>query len=242
MPLPRDQSAQPRLVRGVFLLLGPSGSGKGSVGAALLQRGAITAHASIGAWLREVSSEPTALEPDLMPLQPLAFATPLEYLRHAVTSGLLIPDQWTQAVLEQRLKVALISRWALDGYPRTIGAAQHLVSALTAIGIPLLGAIHLRISDEVATRRLLARGRTDDASAAIAQRLEFYRSSVIPTLEWLQQRGICVADIAASPTLESVVSEVERVLEGWRQKRGREARAARVSNDKVFGLEAEFQA
>ena len=218
MPLPRDLIAQPRRERGVFLLLGVSGSGKGSVSEALLKRGAITAHASMGAWLREAMLDPATLESTLAALQPAEFATPLEYLRHCVLRGLLIPDAWTQAVIDSRLAVAPLGCWALDGYPRTVGAAQHLVRALEAAGIALLGAVHLRVSDDLAIQRLLARGRTDDQVAAILERLGFYRSSVLPTLEWLGAQGVAVAEIAAEPTLELVVNEVERVLEGWREK------------------------
>jgi adenylate kinase family enzyme len=218
MPLSTDHSSQPRLERGVFLLLGASGSGKGSVGNALLKRGAISSHASMGAWLREALLNPATLESDLEPLQPADFASPLEYLRHCVTNGLLIPDAWTQTVIEHRIAVAPLERWALDGYPRTVGAAQHLVKALENAEIPLLGAVHLRVSDDVAVQRLLTRGRTDDEMKAIRQRLEFYRRSVLPTLEWLGAHSIAVTEVAAEPALEFVVDAVKRVLEDWHQK------------------------
>lgn len=212
-PQPRDP--QPRRERGVFLLLGASGSGKGNVGEALLQRGAISAHASMGAWLRV---EPASFEPHLAPLQPTGFASPLEYLRHCVLSGLLIPDSWTQAVIEQRLKHAPAGLWLLDGYPRTLGAAQHLISALEQAGIALLGAIHLRVSNDVATQRLLARGRSDDSAQAILERLEFYRASVLPTFEWLKAHGVEVSEVSSEQRLELVVSAVEDVLGCWHEK------------------------
>jgi adenylate kinase family enzyme len=217
VPLLPNLPDVPRLERGVFLLLGASGSGKGSVGAALLERGAITAHASMGAWLREALLNPASLGSTLEPLQPADYATPLEYLRHCVSSGLLIPDAWTQAVIEQRLAVAPVRLWLLDGYPRTVGAARHLIAALEGAGIALLGAVHLRVSDDVAMQRLLARGRMDDEETAILERLEFYRSSVLPSLEWLKARGIAVVEVSAEQQLESVVSAVERVLDGWRE-------------------------
>lgn len=218
MPDLADPTVQPRLERGVFLLLGASGSGKGSVGAALLERGVITAHASMGAWLREALLDPAALEPYLAPLQPAGFASALEYLRHCVLSGLLIPDAWTQAVIERRLEPAPAGLWALDGYPRTVGAARHLVRALEQTGIVLHSAVHLRVSDSVATHRLLARGRNDDSTVAILERLEFYRSHVLPTLEWLSAHGVPVVEIAAEDRLEPVVSAVALTLEDWHDK------------------------
>ncbi len=219
MPLADNRSLQPRLERGVFLLLGASGSGKGSVGAALLERGAITAHASMGAWLREALLDPATatLEPHLAP-QLAEFASPLEYLRHCVMNGLLIPDAWTQAVIDLRLEHAPAGLWLLDGYPRTVGAAQHLITALERKGIALLGVVHLRVLNEVAMQRLLARGRSDDRESAILERLEFYHFSVLPTLEWLETHGVEVVEISSEQHLELVVSAVESALEGWREK------------------------
>lgn len=195
-----------------------SGSGKGSVGAALLQRGVIAAHASMGAWLREALIDPASLAPHLSPLQPTNFASPLEYLRHCVTNGLLIPDAWTQAVIEQRFKHTPTGLWLLDGYPRTVGAARHLKRALEQAGIALLGAVHLRVSNEVATRRLLTRGRSDDAAPAILERLEFYQRSVVPTLHWLGAHGIAVVEISGEQRLELVVDAVEGALKHWDEK------------------------
>lgn len=218
MPLLTDFRSQPRSERGVFLLLGASGSGKGSVGEALLKRGTITAHASMGAWLREALHDPATLAPHLEPLQPAGFSSALEYLNHCVRRGLLIPDIWTQTVIEQRLADAPSGQWALDGYPRTIGAAQHLVKALEQAQITLHGAVHLRVSNNVATQRLLIRGRTDDSKNAILERLEFYVSSVLPTLGWLAAHGVAVVDIAAEAHLESVVRAVEQTVNCWHEK------------------------
>ena len=202
------------------MLLGASGSGKGSVGAALLERGVIAAHASMGAWLREILRHPATLEPDLAALQPEGFASPLEYLLHCVTNGLLIPDAWTQAVIERHLHTrseqAPNGLWALDGYPRTVGAARHLIEALERTATPLLGAVHLCVSDSVAMQRLLTRGRADDSTTAILERLEFYRHSVVPTLDWLKTQGVAVVEISGEDCLALVVEAVEGALERWK--------------------------
>ena len=191
-----------------------SGSGKGNVDAALLQHRVIAAHVSMGAWLREALIDPASLAP----LQPTNFASPLEYLRHCVANGLLIPDAWTQAVIEQRFKHTPTGLWLLDGYPRTVGAARHLKRALEQAGIALLGAVHLRVSNEVATQRLLIRGRSDDAAPAILERLEFYQRSVVPTLHWLGAYGITVVEISGEQRLELVVDTVEGALKHWDEK------------------------
>ena len=209
MPAPRENSdSQPRLERGVFLLLGVSGSGKGSVGEWLLRRREIVAHASMGQWLRDAIAHPTDLEGQLPDLQPLEFESSVSYLRHCVTNGLLIPDAWTEAVIETQLERVPSGSWALDGYPRTPSAAAHLVRALEARGIALLGAVELRISSNVMRERLLGRGRHDDTAAAIARRLEFYEASVRPTLRWLRENDVAVATMNAEADLETVGSAV----------------------------------
>ncbi|NJK46409.1 MAG: hypothetical protein HC933_21110 [Pleurocapsa sp. SU_196_0] len=202
----------PRLERGVFLLAGVSGSGKGSVGEVLLRDGVIAAHASMVTGCATLPTTPHTLESRLTSEQPPSYASPLEYLRHCVTHGLLIPDAWTQAVIETQLERLDAKRWALDGYPRTVGAATHLLSALEARGIPLVGAVELRVPFEVMRDRLLSRGRADDTPAALERRLEFYRESVLPTLDWLETHGVRVHRVDASGELASVVRDVKNRL------------------------------
>jgi adenylate kinase len=201
----------PRPERGVFLLLGVSGSGKGSVGARLLEDGVIEAHEGMGAWLRAAIHDPRDLEPRLAPLQPDGFDK-LEYLEHCLTNGLLIPDAWTEAVVEWKLERAQHSVWALDGFPRTVGAARHLLEALEAAGIALLGAVELCVPQAVVLERLAARGRGDDTPEAIERRLEFYAQSVRPALAWLEAAGVPVHRVDASQTLETVVEDVKNRL------------------------------
>jgi adenylate kinase len=158
--------------------------------------------------LREAIANPEGLEGRLLALQPLEFRSPVAYLRHCVTNGLLIPDAWTEAVIETQLRRTPNGLWALDGYPRTPGAAAHLVGALEVHGIALLGAVELSISSDVMRERLLGRGRHDDTEAAIARRLEFYEASVRPTLSWLHQHGVETVRINAETNLETVGAAV----------------------------------
>jgi adenylate kinase family enzyme len=219
MPAPKENlDLQPRQERGVFLLLGVSGSGKGSIGEWLLKRGGIVAHVGMGQWLREAIANPDGLEGRLPALQPPEFQTPTAYLRHCVTNGLLIPDAWTEAVIETQLERVPDGLWALDGYPRTPGAAGHLVDVLEARGVRLLGAVELSISGGVMRERLLGRGRHDDTAAAIARRLEFYEASVRPTLRWLHEHGVETVTVNAEASLETVGAAVLENEEGITEK------------------------
>jgi adenylate kinase len=184
--------------RGVFLLLGPSGSGKGTLAKHWLETGVIASHVAMGDLLRglleHVKRDRNArveLEAQFRADLPTGFDSGVQALEHAVRNGLLIPNAWTNFVIERELERRAELRtqtWALDGYPRRIHAAEHLLKHLEKLGIPMLGAVRLELSLEQVKTRLLARGRTDDTLDAIANRYQFYLEHVVPTLDWLSDR------------------------------------------------------
>jgi adenylate kinase len=189
-----------RVSRGVLLLLGPSGSGKGTMADKLLEDGLITAHLSMGALLRGAierahsSSEAREHLESWLPGERPPEADRLDrvaWLEHCVERGLLIPDDWTKAVIERELEANHELRaapWALDGYPRRIAAADHLLLTLAHLEIPVWAVVHLRLSLEQVQARLKARGRADDTQEAISRRWAFYEREVVPTLAHLGSR------------------------------------------------------
>ncbi len=173
--------------RGVFLLLGPAGSGKGTVARHLLDAGVIERHVSMGDTLRALVDAPAPdLAARLMARQP--HPDPLGEVRRALQAGALIPDAWTEVLVEQALAREALrgARWALDGFPRRVGAARHLLSALADAQVPVRRVLHLRLADEEVQRRLLQRGRPDDTPGAIEQRLRVYAHEVRPAILHLE--------------------------------------------------------
>lgn len=185
--------------RGVLVLLGVAGSGKGTMGRHLLEDGVTVAHVSMGEMLRGVirlaQEQPEAregLEDALGGDAPVDWAgSKLEWLEHCEQHGLLVPNAWTQSIIEHQLEhrdLLRHGRWSLDGYPRRIGAAEHLLGTLERFEIPVWRVISLEISEAEALRRLLARGRADDTPEAIHERFRVYQESVLPTLEFLKSQ------------------------------------------------------
>jgi adenylate kinase family enzyme len=198
------QAEQPRPPawpqRGVLILAGPSGSGKGTLAARLLAGGVVRQHVSMGDLLRGLLAEARqegsvrerlegSLAGDLPPAA--AGLTRVEWLERCLQGGLLVPDEWTQAVIALQLERSPTlrkERWLLDGYPRRVAAATHLLDNLGRLGIPVWRVLHLRLSEEDAAARLLARGRSDDTREAIAERYRFYSQEVVPTIDFLASR------------------------------------------------------
>jgi hypothetical protein len=107
--IPSNQSAPHQ--RGVFLLLGPSGSGKGTLAKHWLETGVISSHISMGDLLRglleHVQNDDRSraeLELQFRADLPTGFDSGVRALEHAVQNGLLIPNAWTNFVIERELE------------------------------------------------------------------------------------------------------------------------------------------
>ncbi len=119
------------------VLFGPQGCGKGTQGELLADRFDVPVIGS-GEMFRAEITEKTHLG---------------KIVQEYVDSGLLAPDEVVNAVVQQRLqKLDLSKGFILDGYPRNVEQATHL-DRIMKINL----AIHVKISDTEAVRRLLGR-------------------------------------------------------------------------------------
>jgi len=117
-------------------------------------------------------------------------ASQLDWLEYCTTHGLLVPNRWTQALIEAHLEGLpdLDSKpFLLDGYPRTRVAAEHLLQAFGRLGVPVSKVLHLSISKQEMLNRALLRGRIDDDENSLLKRYEFYVESVQPSVDYLKE-------------------------------------------------------
>jgi adenylate kinase family enzyme len=193
---------------------------KGTIAEKLLEQGVIQVHVSMGDLLRGLLSRVAQdqnvraqIELQLEPDTAHGFPNQIAYLEHCVKNGLLIPNAWTQTVIEHEISTRQDLRdhaWAMDGYPRRIDAAKHLLETLKRQGIPNLGVIYLSISKANMIERLLARGRSDDTVEAIENRYAFFQTKVLPTLEFLKNSCVQVFEIDTNqPELERGQRHIE---------------------------------
>ncbi len=136
-----------------------------------------------------------------------------------MTSGQLVPDDVVLKIVEQRLgQPDCAAGFLLDGFPRTPSQAQKLDEWLERSGAELDLAFDFIVPTDELSQRMLARGRSDDTKAAIAERLRQYDLLTKPLLDYYQQRGILEA-IDGRGTLEEVA---QRVLATVKQRRSTE--------------------
>ncbi len=116
--------------------------------------------------------------------------TALDWLEYCTLHGLLVPNRWTQELIEARIRTAHGSPGPiiLDGYPRTVRAAEHLIDVLDHTEIPVWRVLHLSISKQEMLHRAGLRRRADDDPAALLKRYEFYVDSVQPSVDYIKYR------------------------------------------------------
>jgi len=110
-------------------------------------------------------------------------------------SGGLVSDEIMNGIVAERLAKADISENGvlLDGFPRTADQADTLESILAELGRPLTLALNLEVPVDEVTRRMVARGRSDDTEEAIRRRLELYEEQTAPLRSWFDDRGLLAA-------------------------------------------------
>ncbi|NBX16497.1 MAG: hypothetical protein EBR09_03935 [Proteobacteria bacterium] len=117
------------------------------------------------------------------------FTSQLEWLEFCTMNGLLVPNRWTQNFIAAHIEHAAGLRhrpFILDGYPRTVAAAKHLLEFLRRLQIPVTKVLHLSISRQEMIQRAMHRGRADDDEASLLSRFQFYIENVQPSVDFLK--------------------------------------------------------
>jgi len=117
--------------------------------------------------------------------------TQLDWLEFCVANGLLIPDSWTvniiNATFEQSDDFGK-NIYILDGYPRTIKAAEELINVTLKMNVPIIKVIHLSITKNEMMKRALGRNRMDDDVESLERRYQFYVDHVQPSIDYLKEQ------------------------------------------------------
>ncbi len=158
----------------VVVIAGAPGSGKGTQCERLAQLLGL-AHISPGELLRGHIEQGSAIGREV---------------RRSMDAGHLVADDVATEVVWAALDALdPLATVLLDGFPRTLPQAEALEARHPGA---VKMTIELVVPTVVLTRRLRHRGRRDDASDAVRQRLAAYVRERDPLRQWFADRGLLV--------------------------------------------------
>lgn len=150
-----------------------------------------------------------------------SFLSQFQWLEFCVLNGLLIPDFWTEKIIDALLENSPELHkgiFILDGYPRTAAAAEKLINTFNRLGISVIKVLHLFITKEQMKVRALARGRMDDTQDSLERRYQFYIEKVQPSIDYLKKNlgsaQVCLIDAHQPVAFENGQINVEASIKG----------------------------
>lgn len=162
-----------------LLIIGPTGSGKGTQAERISARLDIAA-ISTGEIFRDNVKNETPLGAEA---------------KTYMDNGDFVPDSVTNKMVRDRLNQPdAQSGFSLDGYPRTATQVDYLDEILAENGEKIEVVLQLTANDEALVRRLLGRakeaGRSDDNEIVIRHRLNLYHEQTEAVVAKYAERGI----------------------------------------------------
>jgi adenylate kinase len=123
----------------ILILLGPPGAGKGTQ-AKLLAAALAIPHISTGDMFRDHKARGTGIGKKVQAI---------------MDAGGLVTDDITNAMVDERLSRPDVAEGCiLDGYPRTVGQAEHLDGLLRRLGRVVGRAISYEVSEDALVERI----------------------------------------------------------------------------------------
>ena len=156
-----------------LLFLGPPGAGKGTQ-AGLMSQSSQYLHLSTGELLRKEVDLKTNLGIQV---------------KEIINSGKLVKDELVLEIVRKNL-LKKNKGWILDGYPRNISQANSLNKVLEDINQVLEMVFYLDVNEEILVKRLLSRGRADDNENTIRTRLNIYKETTEPLIEFYRDKNL----------------------------------------------------
>lgn len=181
-----------------LVLVGISGSGKGTQAKFLLGRLRRTHYISTGLLLRQFAKKDN----------PIAKRVRLILEKGFLTPGWLASFMWMREIIEQ---VKEGESLLFDGAPRQKYEAELLDEVMAWQKRPLPVALYINIGPKEAEKRLLLRGRGDDMKQAIQHRINFFYKDVIPMVRYYKNHKRLIMINGEQPP-EKVWRDIKKAL------------------------------
>lgn len=184
-----------------IVMYGPEGAGKGTQAKMLSQKLNLPILTS-GDLVREAAEKDQGIIGDAC--------------RAALSDGKYVPDSEMFVLWKKRLKEEdALTNWIMDGFPRNVRQAKFLDRKLKKYGYKIEDVFYLDLSEAESYKRLLKRarplhngsGELHDSPERIKNRLDVYKKSEAPVLEYYQKQGV-LKKINADQSVEDVHREI----------------------------------
>ena len=179
-----------------LLFLGAPGAGKGTQADLLSQTNSYL-HLSTGELLRKEIEINSILG---------------RQVKDIINSGELVSDELVLKIVRQNLDSDHNKKgWILDGYPRNLSQANSLNEVLNEINQPLELVFYLDIPEEVLIKRLLLRGRKDDTEETIRTRVDIYKKTTEPLIQYFKDLSL-LEYIDADRDLKTISYDIKQKM------------------------------
>ena len=187
-----------------IVLLGPPGCGKGTQSKLLVEKDNFV-QLSTGDLLRsEISNSNSDLG---------------KKVKYLMESGELVPDDVVIDIIVKKVEQHKNENIVFDGFPRNLNQAEVLDSSLDNVSIKLDHAIFFEIDFKILEERINTRAnetedsekRKDDNSKTLLNRIEVFKSSTLPIVDYYEAKGI-ISKINGMQMVKEVYAEITKII------------------------------
>ena len=140
-------------------------------------------------------------------------------LKKLMESGELVPDKVVIDIIVKKVEENEKQSIIFDGFPRNLNQAKALDESLRNVSTKLDRAIFFEIKFEILEERIKNRineskgqqQRKDDNLETLLNRIEVFKSSTLPIVNYYQEKGI-LSKINGMKKVEDVNSEILKII------------------------------
>ena len=128
----------------------------------------------------------------------------MELIREMQTGSLVDPAKVNELMGDALKRAKNIDRVILDGFPRQLSQAKWLIESQPEHERSIALVVVMEVPRAELLKRLEVRGRLDDTTEAIDERLRIYRTEIYPILTYLTEQGVRIAHVDGTGTVGQV--------------------------------------
>lgn len=172
-----------------LILLGAPGAGKGTQAEVIAKKYNLF-HVSTGDLFRKALKEGKELG---------------NKAKSYMERGELVPDEIVLQIVAQNLPENV--GYLFDGFPRNVNQAKILDHMLETMNKSINAVLNIHVDEPTLVKRLLGRGRSDDNSETILNRLMVYTEQTSPLISYYEKKNV-LFKINGNKSVEEVTTQI----------------------------------